>query len=266
MLPLSGESLPSTSAELVAAIERGLAELKLTARSVRADGGAFPAIGSLTLDLTDARATRELRAPALKLVEGHGGVTVGAFQLRANPLHFEGTPFEILLNATDAAFVFAGAPEAGALMLKNAKDGDISLAAATKDLEALLHELVVQGAGKQGVNVKKTTLELTAQGPRRLLFRVEVTAKMFLMTAAMAVSGQLDVDDELNARFSNLTLGGDGMITKMAGGFIRPKLEQLEKRTIPLLAFSLGDLRLRDVEVATGDKLTIRGSFGSGAR
>jgi hypothetical protein len=156
MLPLSSESFPSTSAELIAAIERGLAGQNLTPKSVRAEGGAFPAIGSLALDLTGVRATRELRAPSLKEAEVNGGLTAGALEIRANPLYFEGTPFEILLTANQAEFAFSGSPKAGALMLKNASDGDISLAAATKDLEALLHELVVQGAGKQGVNIKKT--------------------------------------------------------------------------------------------------------------
>jgi len=104
---------------------------------------------------------------------------------------------------------------------------------------------------------------LTNQGPRTLAFRGEVTAKMFLMTAELTLTGQIDVDAGLNARFSRLKLGGDGMITKIANGFIRPKLDHLEGRVISLLAFSLGDLRLRDIEVSTGKKLVIRAAFGS---
>jgi hypothetical protein len=263
MLPLSGESFPSTSQELAAAIKRGLGEQGLDARSVEAEGGKYPSIESLALDLTDARATRDLRLPSFDAADGGGSVQARKFELRAEPFYLEGAPFELHVLASNAVFAFAGKPKEGALVLNDAKEGSISISTAIEDLEALLHGLVVEAAEQHGVDVRETHLELTSQGPRTLSFRGEVTAKMFIMTATLTVSGQLDVDAGLNARFSRLTLSGDGMITKIASGFIRPKLDLLEKRTIPLLAFSLGELRLRDVEVSTGERLLVRAVFGS---
>jgi hypothetical protein len=117
-------------------------------------------------------------------------------------------------------------------------------------------------AERQGVEVQETRLKLTSQGPRTLSFRGDVTAKMFIMTAALTLTGQIDVDAELNARFSRLTLSGDSMVTKIASGFIRPKLDALEGRVISLLALSLGDLHLRDIEVSASETLLIRAVFG----
>jgi hypothetical protein len=263
MLPLSGDSFPSTSEELVVAIKRGFEEQGLEAQSVEAKGGRFPNIESLTLDLSEARGTRELRIPALEPASGGGGAQTEKFEFRAEPFYFEGAPFELHVQASHAAFVFAGTPSQGALVLNDAEEGGLSIATAIEDLEALLHGIAVELAEKQGVQVRETHLELTSQGPRTLSFRGEVTAKMFIMTAALTLSGQIDVDAGLNARFSRLTLSGDGMITKIANGFIRPKLDLLEKRVIPLLAFSLGDLQLRDIEVSAGKTLLIRAVFGS---
>jgi hypothetical protein len=263
MLPLSGESFPSTSQELVAAIQRGFEEQGIETRSVEAKGGGFPAIESLTLDLTGAKAARNVRMPSLDLASEGGGLRAEKFEMRAEPFYFEEAPFELHVDASRAAFSFAGTPGEGTLVLNDADDGSLSISAAIEDLEALLHGILGELAEKQGVEVRETHLELKNQGPRTLTFRGEVTAKMFIMTAALTLSGQIDVDAGLNARFSGLTLSGDGMITKIANGFIRPKLDLLENRVIPLLAFSLGDLRLRDINVSTGERLLVRAVFGS---
>jgi hypothetical protein len=263
MLPLSGESFPSTSQELVAAIKHGFGAQGIEAESVESKGGQFPKIESLALDLTNARAARDVRMPSLELATGGGGVEAEAFELRAEPFYFEEAPFELHVQASRAVFSFAGTPREGTLILTDAEEGKLSLSSAIEDLEALLHGILVELAEKQGVEVKETSLKLTNRGPRTLAFSAEVTAKMFIMKAALTLSGQIDVDAGLNARFSKLTLGGDGMITKIASGFIRPKLDLLESRVIPLLAFSLGDLRLRDIEVSTGERLLVRAVFGS---
>jgi hypothetical protein len=263
MLPLSGKTFPCTSRRLVSALKRGLGAEGLDARSVEANGGEFPIIDSLLLDLSDASVTRDVRIPPTNPADGVGGIEAGKFELRAEPLYMEKAPFEVRIQASHAVFAFAGKPNHGALVLKDAREGSVSIAAAMKDLEALFHRLAVEAAEKQGAEVLATSVHLENQGPRSLTFRAEATAKMFFMTATLTLSGQLDVDAGLNARFSNLSLTGDGMIIKMASGFVRPKLDRLESRVIPLFAFSLGDLRLRHVEVSATKTLLIRAAFGS---
>jgi hypothetical protein len=94
-------------------------------------------------------------------------------------------------------------------------------------------------------------------------FRAEVTAKVFVMTAALALTGRIAIDDALNAKISDLKLDGDGMILKLAGSFAKPHLDRLEGRVFPLLAFAPGGLNLRNVEITAGERLRVHAVFGA---
>jgi hypothetical protein len=65
------------------------------------------------------------------------------------------------------------------------------------------------------------------------------------------------------ATASNLTADGDGMVGNIAVSFIRPHLTKLNGTPLPLLAFSLGSVKLRSINVATDDGLRITAEFGS---
>ena len=263
MLPLAAEKFPTTPDELAAALTGGFAARGVAVQSLCADGSALGALTTLRVELTGARFARGFRVSGTPVAET-APVMAERLEVTGAPLDFEGTPLEVRVEAERAELRFAGQPADGALVLVNAAGGFVSLAVAHGALEALLHRLATRAAEKQGVEIKKTKLELTARGPRALSFRCEVTAKMFVMSADLSLSGNLDVDEQLNARVSGLTLGGDAMITKLAAGFVRPQLDKLEGRVIPLLALAPGELKLRDVEIATRDGLEIRAKFGRG--
>ncbi len=263
MLPLAAEKFPATPDELAAALTGGLVSRGIAGAGVLVEGAALGAITALRVELTGACFTRGFRVSGTPVVEAAPAMAE-RLEIVGAPLDFEGTPLDVQVEAERAELRFAGQPSDGALVLANAAGGSVSLSVAHAALEALLHRLATQAAEKQGVEIKKTTLELTARGPRALSFRCEVTAKMFVMSAALSLSGNLDVDEQLNARVSGLTLGGDAMITKLAAGFVRPQLDKLESRVIPLLALAPGGLKLRDVEIATRDGLDIRAKFGRG--
>ena len=263
MLPLAAEKLPATPDELAAALTAGFAARGVAVPMARVEGAALAALTALRIDLTGARFTRGFRVSAMPAAEPATVVTE-RLEVIGAPLDFEGTPLEVRVEAECAEMRLAGQPSDGALVLANAAGGSVSLAVAHGALEALLHRLAKEAAGKQGVEIKKTKLELTARGARALSFRCEVTAKMFVMSADVSLSGNLDVDDQLNARLSGLTLGGDAMIAKLAAGFVRPQLDKLEGRVIPLRALAPGALNLRDVEIAVRDGLEIRAKFGRG--
>jgi hypothetical protein len=263
MLPLAAERFPASSDELAAALTAGFAARGVTVKSVRADGAALAALDALAIDLAGAEFSRSFRLSTARS-EGAGTVATARFELTGAPLVFETVPLDLLVEAENAELRFAGVPADGALVLTNAASGSAAVTVAQSALESLLQKLAAEAAGKQGLEIKKTKLELTARGPRALSFRCEVTAKMFVMSADLSLSGNLDVDDQLNARLSGLTLGGDAMITKLAAGFVRPHLDKFEGRVFPLLALSLGDLKLHDVEIGTNDGLTVRAKFGRG--
>ena len=81
--------------------------------------------------------------------------------------------------------------------------------------------------------------------------------------ATVTLSGDVDLDEQLTARLSNLRFSGDGMVANLAGGFIRPKLATLEGRTFPLMSFALGEITLRDVQLQAGETLRLSAQFGS---
>jgi hypothetical protein len=120
-------------------------------------------------------------------------------------------------------------------------------------------------AAKQGADVKKTKLMLKQDGPRTVSFRAEVTAKVFIMSATLALTGKLEIDDDFYARVSGLALDGDAMVTNLAGSFLRPRLEKLEGSVFPLLAFLPAGLMLRDIEVSVAPALHVQARFGSDA-
>ena len=263
MLPLAAENFPASPDELISALTRGFAARGVTVKSVRAEGATLAGLAALRIDLTGASCTRGFRvttAPA----EGPVTVLAGRFEMTGGPVDFEGTPLRLRVEAEDAEWRCAGQPGDGALTLAMVSGGSLSLAVGHAALEALLHRLARAAAEKQGVEVRQTKLELTARGPRALSFRCAVTAKVFVMTADLSLSGDLEVDGQLNARLSGLTLGGDAMITKLASGFVRPHLDKLEGRVFPLLALGLGGLQVRDVEISTHDGLEVRAKFGRG--
>jgi len=81
----------------------------------------------------------------------------------------------------------------------------------------------------------------------------------------LALTGRLEIDDDFNARLSSLGLGGDAMVTNLAGSFLRPRLQQLEGRVFPLFAFLPAGLQLRDIQVAVAPALQVQARFGSDA-
>ena len=263
MLPLAAEKFPVTPDELAVAVTAGFAARGVEVESLRAEGAALSELAVLTVGLTGARFTRGFRISS-KPVTDAAAVLIERLEITGAPLDFEGMPLSVRVEAERAELRFAGEPGDGALVLAGAASGSVVLAVAQSALENLLYRLAKDAAEKQGVEIKKTALELTARGPRALAFRCAVTAKMFVLSADLSLSGNLDVDDQLNARVSGLTLGGDAMITKLAAGFVRPQLDKLEGRVIPLLAMAPGGLPLRDVEISTREGLEVRAKFRRG--
>ena len=264
MLPFSAEKTPAAANELAAALTRGLLARGITPRSVHATGDAFPTLETLTIDVTGAQLTRDARLPAAT-----GGVAsaveIGHFELIGAPLYFEETALELRVAARQVKAHFIGDPADGALVTDSAASGTVLVTMAKDALEALVHSIGSGFAAKQGIELRKTNLSFTQEGPRAVSFRADVTAKIFVMSAALSLSGRVEIDDELNARFAGLTLGGDAMITKLAGGYIRPYLDRLEGRVFPLLAFSLGGLKLQEVELLAGPTLEVRARLGTTA-
>ena len=264
MLPLAGEKFPASAAELIEALQAGLAARGFAPARVQVEAAAWPELEALTIDLSGARITRDVQLPEAAQA-GAEELRCARVEIVGAPLHFEGTPVRLRLEAKGVVFG-CGRSALGELLLalRTATDGSVEIQIARTDLEAMLQRVAVVVAGGHGVEVKKTVLRLNAEHSRMLKVEAEVTAKMFVMSAAVKLAGEVAVDDTLRARLSHLRVSADGMVGAMVNSVARPFLEKWEDREFPLLAFSLGGLKLRDVRVEGGEALRLAAHFGVG--
>jgi hypothetical protein len=151
------------------------------------------------------------------------------------------------------------------LLLHSAANGHIEISTLTSDLEALIAEVAKTEAAKHGVTIDGVQLLLRSQSSRSLAAEVRLRAKKLFLSASMKITGQLDLDEELNARVSGLDCTGDGAIASVACGVLKPHLQKIDGREFPLMSLPLGEVRLRDVRLAVGDKLSVTAEFGSAA-
>jgi hypothetical protein len=262
MLPITGETFPTSADELSVALRRGFESGGVTPRAIAAYGGAFPQMENLSIDLTGAQLTRDDRLRSFNGPDS-GTLSVARFEMFGEPLYFEKAPVEVRLQGESVEMSMSGDPQVGSLVLKSAGAGSVSVKATIEALEGLLLSVVSEAATKQGIEIKKTKLTLNQEGPRVGSFRAEVTAKVFIMSATLALTGRLEIDDDFNARLSSLGLDGDAMVTNLAGSFLKPRLQQLEGRLFPLLAFLPAGLKLRDIQVSVAPALHVQAQFGS---
>ena len=262
MLPLAGSTPPTTADEFARALADGLRAAGLAPRAVEADGGAWPEVARLVVDLTGAEVTRATRLPVVSERVG-AGVKVAEVELRASPGRFEKTPIHLSMRLAGVVADFERTADGAlALALASAAGGELTAHISLTDLEAALHALAVALGAKQGVEAKTTRLEIEAPTPRSLVFRAAVTAKVFIMTTTVKVRGRVDLDEQLNARVSGLVAEGEGMMAGMVESALRPRLAKIEAQTFALGAFVTAGLHVSDATVSVDDAMHLHATLG----
>ena len=268
MFRLTTETFPTTHAELAAAVRGALAEsfaLPDGPELVSAEGD-WPAGEALRIDLTGARLTDD-RPPADATADAEPGPTYETFSLTADPLHVDAAAVYLRLTAESVAFALDHAEDGNArLLLTSADHGHVSARVAKADLLALLLDRARQATAAHKVTIDSADLSLASDGPRSVAVSATVVAhkKLFIASAGgtFHFAGRLDVDDELMATLGDLTCTGEGIIASAAAPVMTAKLAEFNGRQFPLAAVSLGDVRLRDVSITTGEDLTVTAAFG----
>jgi hypothetical protein len=149
------------------------------------------------------------------------------------------------------------------LTVESAGDGKIKISTSPRDLEALIAEIAKSEAGRHGVTIDRVQLILTRKDSHSVAAEVQLRARKLFLSASIRLSGQLDLDEKLNARISGLTCTGDGAIASLACGVLAPHLQKLERREFALMSLPLGEVRLRDLRLSVGETLTVAAEFGS---
>jgi len=265
MIPLSTKTFPASAEALQDLMNESLGRVfDFTRPPVTLEVSSFPALSAINISLDDARLRRDPpRPPSMP------GKTVPALQverltIQGSPIFLEGAALELDLSAEAVRFN-QGHDDNGeiVLSLEDAADGKIAIRIAPQDLEALIGAVAKAEAGKQGVTIDDVQLALRSTSSRSLSAEVRLRARKLFLSATIQITGQLDLDGQLNARLSGLRCKGDGAIASMACGFLAPHLQKLDGREFALMAVPLGNIRLRDVRLAVSDKLSVDAEFGS---
>jgi len=270
MPPLGGTAFPTNRQDLQAALTQGLAgafQFPPGPSPVELLGDDYPAFRVLRINLTNA-AARENYKPSPPTAPRQAGIRVDELHIAGTPLRYAQAAISFELAARETVLDFAR-DQGGNLVLfpVAAQHGSLRVRIDRPNLDALARALVTRAAEEYEVDIEKVELQLTSTSSRSATAAWRVTAKKKVFVATVRTelhgTGQVVIDDALNATLSNLTAEGEGMIGTLVVGMLRHELNRLEGRAFPLMAFPLGSIKLRDLHIDCSAGLQIDAAFGS---
>lgn len=264
MLLLKTAIFPSSSAELTQLLNESLRQTFIVnADPVSVHEATYPHLQELCICLDGARLRDNPPRPSSVSGTATPALEVDRFTLNASALSLGPATVDASLSARSVQFAQArNGDDEVVLSIENAADGRIEISASPSDFEALIAKVAKSEAGKHGVTIDSVQLKLQSKSSHSLGAEVRLRARKLFLTASIQITGQLELDEELNARISGLDCTGDGAIATLACGVLKPHLQKLDGREFPLMSLPLGEIRLRDVQVAVRDKLSITAEFG----
>jgi hypothetical protein len=148
------------------------------------------------------------------------------------------------------------------LVLHAADSGWIDVSVAKVDFEKLILAVAKREADKQGVAIEDLKLSLSSAGPRAIEGVVQLRARKLLLRGVIRITARLEIDEKLSAKLSGLNCTGEGAIGSIASNLLRPHLRKLDGRQLNLAALPLGEISLRDIEIAANERVRITAKFG----
>jgi hypothetical protein len=267
VFPLAGKTFPTTADELEAAIRDALAEvltLPKPASAVAVDAPKYPEVKKLAVNLDGASVSATEPPPKPKPTgKREPGVRVARLDVSGHPIKYENSKLDMELTAKDVSFEVAKDKKGNPLaVLSDAAEGSVDAKISKADIKAIAMNVGGAAAKQQGVTLQDVDIDLKSTGPRSVAADVRVKAKKMVMSGVLHVKGRLDVDDELNATVSDLSCEGEGVIGSMAAGVVQGFLKKYNGQQVSLLAFSLGDVTLRDLKIDAKNGLHVTAKFG----
>jgi hypothetical protein len=265
MFPLSTATLPSSATDLARLLNENLRRLFLVDTDpVSIREGTYPQLEELSISLDGARLRADPPRPPVISGKTLPALKVDQLVASASPLSLGPITIDLSLSAREVQLGQGkDSNDQIVLTLDGAADGRIEISLAQSDLETLIAELAQNQASKQGVTIEGVQLKLQQKNPRSLTTEVRLRARKLFLSASIQVTGQLDLDDQLNLKISDLNCTGDGGMASLACGILKPYLQKVDGREFPLMSLPLGEIHLRDVRIIVDDKLSIHAEFGS---
>jgi len=267
LFPLAGKTFPKDGDALATSIHDALAEvltLSKNGSTVTVDAPKYPAVKRIKVDVSDAIVSATDPPPKpTPTGKREKGLHVEQLEVTGRPIRYEASKLDLQLKARNVDLDF-GKDKGGhpLLVLSGADEGTVEAKISKADIRSLATAAATAAAKQQGVTVQDVEVDLRSQGARSVAAEVRVKAKKMLVSGVVRITGRLDVDDELNATISDLDCTGEGMVGTVAAAALRAKLKPYNGKRIALVAFSFGDVTLRDLKIDTRSGLHVTASFG----
>ena len=269
MFPLAGKSFPESSDALARSIEDALGEVfELPKKTVVQIGdGKFPKLKTVKINLSGASVSATEPPPKPKPTgKREDGPIVDKLEITAQPIKYEKTQLNLKVSGTGLKFDFARDKKGHPLLvLTDAEDGTVEAKISKADIETLARQAAEMAAEQQGIKIQDLDLDLKSDGPRSIAVDVRVKAKKMMVSGTLHITGRLDIDDELNATVSKLDAKGEGMVGTAAAGLVQKHLKKYNGTEVALMAFSLGDVALRDLKISVKNDVSVSAAFGKEA-
>ena len=268
VFPLSARQMPSDREELMTAMVngwKGALRLPDPDKVITAEGGAYPSITTLRIDLSDAVLRSEKKKAKLRLSNNvEKSLDVDHLEVVGDPLLLNRAKLHLSLTATGAELELERDKKGKPLMmLADAKGGKLTFDVTMRDIESLLLHGAREAAGKYGITIEKTKLNLVAQTPRSIQASLYVATKVGFIPAGMLFKAHVLVDDAMNAKLTGLTCDGDEALGPLIVSLLRPALADYEGKTRPLLSFPAGHIKLKNLQLRIDDAVHLVAEFGS---
>jgi hypothetical protein len=265
MFPLHTATLPSSAVDLGRLLNESLQRVFVTeSEPVVVRDNFYPHLEAINISLDGARLRADRPRPPVSSGETSLALEVDQLVLSASPLPLGPAPIDLAISARDVQLGQTKDSNGQILLsIESAAEGHAAISATPAGLEALVTKLAQDQGNKHGITIDDVQLKLRQESEHSLAAEVRLRARRLFLSTSLKVTGQLDLDEQLNLKISGLKCTGDGGIATLACGILKPYLEKIDGREFPLMSLPLGEIRLRDVRLAVGDKLSVIAKFGT---
>jgi hypothetical protein len=265
MFPLYTATFPSSASDLTRLLNESLQRIFIAESDpVTVREHSYPHLDAISISLDGARLRADPPRPPIISGKTSPALEIDQLTLSASPLSLGPATMNLSVSAREIQFGQGkDSNNQIVLSLESATDGNIEISMRPTDLEALIVKLAQNQASKQGITIDGVQLKLRQENAHSIAAEVHLRARKLFLRASIRVTGQLDLDNQLNLKISDLNCTGDGGMATLACGILTPYLQKIDGREFPLMSLPRGEVRLRDVRLAIDENLTITAEFGS---
>jgi hypothetical protein len=271
-LPFGDAELPQTSGQLSRSITdswRKALTLADPAKLVTIVGGRYPAIDAMRIDLTGSSYTPSGKPSASASTTppepraGAPAFFVSQFALVAEPMLSRKGALNLQVVASDVRFELQKTKQGHPyLMMADVGSGALHFDASTADLERIMLAMAKEMSAGKPITIRSVDLNFTSRGDRSLDADLHVSTLVGFIPAGLRFTCRVDVDDAMNAKISDLQVEGDELLGPLMTQFIRPSLAKYDGKTKPLIGFPNQRVKLKDVRIVAGERVTLDAVFG----